>query len=216
VNARLYCYSPEMMMRYAADHPRAELAVHQGLGEDEPPAADGRDLVWVGRIVADKAPHLAVLAARRLGRRIRVVGPVFDAGYLERHRTLFSGSGVELVGEVGGAAKTAEFHRGRVLVYTCARTYVEAGAAVFGEALRAGTPIAALVWRTGTCAEAALCAETGTIAVVDPTESDQVAVAALASAIEQASRLRAAPVQEVGMARFDPVRHFWALAARTA
>jgi glycosyltransferase involved in cell wall biosynthesis len=214
VAARLYCYSPEMMMLYADDQPRQELAVSQGLGEDEPPAADGRDLVWIGRIDAVKAPHLAILAAARLRRRIRIAGPVFDPAYVERHRELFTAAHVQLVGEVGGAAKTAEFCRGQVFVYTCARNYVEAGAAVFGEALRAGTPVAALAWRPGTCADAALCPESGCVALVDPDDTDDSAAAALAAAIEQAGTLRVAAVQEIGMTRFDPVRHFLALASR--
>ncbi|WP_326597879.1 hypothetical protein [Streptomyces sp. NBC_01803] len=66
---RLYCYSPEMIERYAAHQPRAELAVHLGLGEAEPPAIKGDDLVWVGRIDEQKAPHLALRAAELLGRR---------------------------------------------------------------------------------------------------------------------------------------------------
>jgi hypothetical protein len=67
---RLYCYSPEMCQRYGAHMPFSELAVHLGL-EEEPPATDGADLVWLGRIDEQKAPHLAVLAARLLGRRSR-------------------------------------------------------------------------------------------------------------------------------------------------
>ena len=216
VGSRLYCYSAEMMALYADHRPRAELAVHQGIDEDEPLATDGQDLVWVGRVDAVKAPHLAVMAAGRLGLRIRITGPVFDDGYVRRHQRLFGAAHVEMVGEVGGAAKAAEFHRGRVLVYTCGREYVEAGAAVFGEALRAGTPVAALAWRSGTCADAALCADTGSIARVDPEDSDEEAAAALAAAIERAATLRAAAVQEIGMARFDPARHFAVLAARPA
>jgi glycosyltransferase involved in cell wall biosynthesis len=214
VTARLYCYSPEMMASYAEYGPRQELAVHLGLGEDEPPARDGDDLIWVGRIVEPKAPHLAVLAARLLGRRIRICGPVFDAGYVERYGRLFGAEDVELVGEIGGAAKAAEFHRGRVYIYTCSRDYVEAGAAVFGEALRAGTPVAALAWRDGTCAQAALCPDTGRVARVDPAAGDEDAARSLAEAIVQAGTLHAADVQEVGMDRFDPARHFRALAAR--
>jgi glycosyltransferase involved in cell wall biosynthesis len=216
VGSRLYCYSPEMVALYSDQHPCAELAVHQGLDEDEPLAKDGQHLVWVGRIDPVKAPHLAVMAAGRLGLRIRIAGPVFDTAYLERHRRLFRAAHVELVGEVGGAAKAAEFHQGRVFVYTCARDYVEAGAAVFGEALRAGTPVAALAWRPGTCAEAALCADTGRVARVDPDDSDDQAATALAAAIQQATTLRAAPVQEIGMVRFDPARHFTVLASRPA
>ncbi len=214
--ARLYCYSPEMMALYGDHSPRQELAVHQGLGEDEPRARDGRDLVWIGRLDAVKAPHIAVLAAARLGRRIRIAGPVFDPVYLELHRRLFDSPHVELLGEIGGAAKIAALHLAEVLVYTCSRDYVEAGAAVFGEALRAGTPVAAMAWRDGTCAEVALCAETGCVARIDPADDDDEAAAALADAIEKAAMLRAASVQEIGITRFDPARHFLALASRSA
>ncbi|GDY31376.1 glycosyltransferase, partial [Gandjariella thermophila] len=100
------------------------------------------------------------------------------------------------------------------LVYTCARNYIEAGAASFGEALRAGTPVIALAWDPGTCAEAALCERSGFVVQLDHDDDDEIAAKALADAIEQVTPLRAAEVQEIGLARFDPVRHFQALAAR--
>jgi hypothetical protein len=109
------------------------------------------------------------MAAALLGRRIRIIGPVFDEGYINVHRELFRDHNVEFAGELGGAAKTAALNAGRVRVYSCARHYVEAGAAVFGESLRAGTPVAALTWRQGTCAHAALCDDTGAVATA-PTE----------------------------------------------
>ncbi len=158
---RLYCYSLEMCRRYAVHRPFPELAVHLGLREEEPPAVDGTDLVWLGRIDEQKAPHIAVLAARLLGRRIRLVGPVFDREYLNRHQRLFEAPHVELVGELGGPAKIETLNGAAALVYTCARDYIEAGAAVFGESLRAGTPVAALAWSPGTCAEAALTCSGG-------------------------------------------------------
>lgn len=211
---RLYCYSPEMCERYAAHQPCPELAVHLGLHEEEPSAVDGTDLVWLGRIDEQKAPHIAVLAARLLGRRIRLVGPVFDRGYLDRYQHLFRGPQVELAGELGGPAKIEALHGAAALIYTCGRDYIEAGAAVFGEALRAGTPVAALAWRPGTCADAALCTDTGLVATVDPARTDDQAAEALAAAIEVAVGIKAITVQEIGMARFDPVRHFQALASR--
>jgi glycosyltransferase involved in cell wall biosynthesis len=214
--SRLYCYSPEMTERYLADQPRAELAVHLGLGEDEPPATSGRDLVWFGRIDEEKAPHLAIMAAAWLGRRIRIIGPIFDDDYVSLHRELFRADHVEFAGELGGAAKTAALNAGEVLVYTCARHYVEAGAAVFGESLRAGTPVAALAWRQGTCAQAALCDDTGAVVTVPPEADDSQAASVLAKAIEQAALLKPAHVQEIGQARFDPARHFQALASRHA
>ncbi|MGW2698545.1 glycosyltransferase [Streptomyces sp. NPDC001340] len=212
---RLYCYSPEMIERYAAHRPISELAVHLGLDEAEPPSVPGRDLVWLGRIDEEKAPHLAVRAAQLLGRRIRLVGPVFSDAYVRRHARLFAGDHVEWVGEVGGPGKTSAFRDAAVFVYTYARTYIEAGAAVFGESLRTGTPVAALVWRKGTCAEAALCDRTGMVAVVDPGEDDEAAAVALAEAIVRTEALDHAEVQAIGQHRFDPQRHFSALAART-
>ncbi|MFF4778976.1 hypothetical protein ACFY05_39750 [Microtetraspora fusca] len=214
IRSRLYCYSPEMIERYGEHRPIPELAVHLGLHEEEPAAVSGNDLLWLGRIDAEKSPHLAVMAAGILRRRIKVVGPVFDPEYVAQHAHLFAGDHVEMVGELGGQAKTAAFRDAAAYVYTCGRTYVEAGAAVFGESLRAGTPVAALTWRPGTCADAALCPRTGSIATLDPAASDLEAAHALAAAIEAASQLDAADVQEIGMQRFDPVRHFTALASR--
>lgn len=214
VTRRLYCYSAEMVDRYAIHRPIRDLAVHLGLGEEEPAAVDGRDLVWVGRLDEEKSPHLAAKAAGLLGRRIRFVGPVFDNTYMQRHARLFAADHVEMVGELGGAAKTAAFADAAAFVYTCSRTYVEAGVATLGESLRAGTPVAALVWRAGTCADAAVCAETGVVATVDPGTDDDKAAEALAAAIEQATLLKARSVQEVGLGRFDPKQHFTTLATR--
>ncbi|WP_329433280.1 glycosyltransferase [Streptomyces sp. NBC_01280] len=214
VRDRLYCYSPEMLDRYAAHHPATELAVHLGLNEIEPPSVPGRDLVWLGRIDEDKAPHLAVRAAQILGRPIHLVGPIFSDDYVRSHARLFGADHVEWVGEVGGPAKTAAFHDASVFVYTYARDYVEAGAAVFGESLRAGTPIAALTWHKGTCAEAALCDRTGAFTVADPSEDDESAARALAHTILRTEALNHAEVQAIGQHRFDPRRHFEALSAR--
>lgn len=214
VQTRLYCYSPEMTGRYATQRPIRELAVHLGLNETEPPATRGDDLVWMGRIDADKAPHLAVMAARLLGRRIRIIGPIFDPAYAANHAGLFRDSHVEMVGELGGSAKVAALRAARVFVYSAARDYIEAGAAVFGESLRAGTPVAALAWRPGTCAEAALCTDTGTLASIEAADDDDQAAKSLAEAIARAATMPASTVQEIGLNRFDPQRHFTVLAAR--
>ena len=212
---RLYCYSAEMTARYAAHRPRTELAVHLGFADQPQQAAQpGDELVWIGRIDEDKAPHIAIIAARLAGRRIHVIGPVFDPSYVKRHASLFRASHVRLAGELGGTRKTAALQAARVLVYTCARRYTKAGAAVFGEALRAGTPVAALAWRPGTCADAALCTRTGTIAAVPPHATDAEAAAALAGAIEAAAQLPHADVHAIGQERFSPASHFCALAAR--
>ena len=81
--------------------------MHLDRGSPTSRAVDGRDLLWLGRIDEQKAPHLAVMAAELLGRRIRVVGPIFDPAYVERHASVFGAEHVEMVGELGGAAKVA-------------------------------------------------------------------------------------------------------------
>lgn len=211
-NRRLYCYSRHMADRYREHGPIQELAVHAGLGELEPESARGHGLVWVGRVDEQKSPHIAIRAAQILGRRIRVVGPVFERDYVDRHRRLFSAGHIEWAGELGGSAKTNAFRDAETFVYTYARDYVEAGAAVFGESLRAGTPVAALAWGQGTCVEAALCEQTGSQAVLDPSVDDETAAQSLAEAIEKASELPHRRVQEIGLNRFDARRHFEALA----
>jgi len=211
--SRLYCYSMEMIRRYGEHSPRQALSVQVGLGEEPWPAVRGTDLLWLGRICSAKAPHLAAMAAVRLGRRIRIAGPVHEPEYVSRHASLFASKHVEWVGEVGGAAKAAHLREAAVLTYTCAPGYIEAGAAVFGDALRAGTPVAALVWRTDTCAEAALCHQTGAIACLPENLDEPAAVDAFAEAIAAADRLDPPSVQGIGLRRFDPVRHFRTLAA---
>lgn len=210
--SRLYCYSPEMADRYAIHKPRVELAVHLGLDEYEPPSRSGGDLVWLGRVDREKAPHIAAQAAQMLGRRLRIVGPVFDKAYVDAHRRLLTADHVDWLGELGGRAKIDALQDAAAFVYTYSRDYVEAGAAVFGEALRAGTPIAALAWRPGTCAEAALCDRTGAIALANPALDDDSAAELLARAIEQTDNLDHTEVQAIGQNRFDPVRHFKSMA----
>ncbi len=45
----------------------------------------GQDLVWFGRLVPEKAPHLAIEIARRAGRHLRLAGPPSDPAYVAEH-----------------------------------------------------------------------------------------------------------------------------------
>jgi len=214
--SRLFCYSAEMVERYRICKPYQAVSVQFGLNEETvPPAQNGHDLVWLGRLDGQKAPHLAACAAAKLGQRLRIIGtPVRDSRYTEAYRELTNAPHVELVGEVVGSEKLQFLSNASVFVYTSARDYVEAGAATFGEALRCGTPVAALAWRPGTCAENALCDQTGSIAFADPELDDDAAAELLAEAIRRAQELPAVTVQEIGLTRFDPAVHFSTLAAR--
>jgi glycosyltransferase involved in cell wall biosynthesis len=66
-----------------------------------PGGPGGDDLAWTGRIVPEKAPHLALDAARQAGLRLRLAGPRLDAQYFEQEITPRLGSGARYVGHLG-------------------------------------------------------------------------------------------------------------------
>ena len=84
--SRLYCYSTEMTERYAECKLISELAVHRGLHESEPSPVDGESLIRLGRVDSEEAPHVAVMAAQLVRRRLANAGPVFDGSYMDQYR----------------------------------------------------------------------------------------------------------------------------------
>jgi glycosyltransferase involved in cell wall biosynthesis len=80
------------------------------------PGPGGPGAIWLGRIVPEKAPHLAIEAARVAGLPLDLAGPVFDREYFERAveprldariRYLGHLSTPELAERVGRSAVTA-------------------------------------------------------------------------------------------------------------
>jgi len=83
-------------------HVTDALVVPNGVDVEQWRAGDGGDqLVWFGRIVPEKAPHLAVEIARLAGRRLRMAGPISDPGYFhQRIRPLLDDDAVTYVGHL--------------------------------------------------------------------------------------------------------------------
>lgn len=80
------------------DRPRV---IHNGVDLDAWPAGPGGEaLVWSGRLTPEKAPHVAIDAARRAGMPIRLAGPVSNETYYERIIRPRLGGGVEHVGHL--------------------------------------------------------------------------------------------------------------------
>ena len=96
---------------------------------------------WWGRVVPEKAPHLAIDAARRAGMAITVMGPVHDEAYFEREVRPRLGGEARYAGHLATADVAAEVGRSNVAVITPA--WDEPFGLVVAEALACGTPIAA-------------------------------------------------------------------------
>ncbi|WP_411104700.1 glycosyltransferase [Streptomyces sp. cmx-4-9] len=103
------------------------------------PGEGGGDLVWSGRLVPEKAPHLAILAAREAGVPLRLAGPVPDGRYFREQVEPLLGEGARYVGHLDrrGLAE---------LLGTAAAALVTPGwdepyGLVVAEALACGTPV---------------------------------------------------------------------------
>jgi glycosyltransferase involved in cell wall biosynthesis len=105
------------------------------------PGAGGPDLVWCGRIVPEKAPHLAIDAARAAGMRLRLAGPVHDPAYWLREVAPRLGPDARWVGHLAGSALRSLVGASAAMLITPA--WDEPFGLVALEALACGTPVAA-------------------------------------------------------------------------
>lgn len=105
------------------------------------PGPGGEDWVWFGRLVPEKAPHLAILAARRAGARIRLAGRIGDEGYFAREVEPLLGPDALFV----GALRQQELCElvGSAAVALVTPMWSEPFGLVMAEALMTGTPVAA-------------------------------------------------------------------------
>ncbi len=105
-----------------------------------PMGAGGGPAVWTGRIVPEKAPHLAVDAARRAGRPLVLAGPIGDPHYFRSTVAPLLGDGVRYVGHLDQAALCRLVGAASVAVVT--PMWDEPYGLVIAEALACGTPVA--------------------------------------------------------------------------
>jgi glycosyltransferase involved in cell wall biosynthesis len=139
------------------------------------PGPGGGPIVWTGRLVPEKAPHLAIDAARAAGREIVLAGPVQDIAYVAREVTPRLGPGARMLGHLDHAALARLLARASVALVTPA--WEEPYGLVAAEAMSCGTPVAAFA--RGALPEVVV---PGTGALAEPDDVD-----ALAEAIELAA-----------------------------
>lgn len=105
------------------------------------PGPGGEGAAWVGRIVPEKAPHLAIDAARRAGMAIRLAGPVIDGAYWRAEVEPRLGPDAVHVGHLPHDALVALVGSARVAIHSPA--WDEPFGLTAAEAIACGTPVAA-------------------------------------------------------------------------
>lgn len=117
--------------------------IHNGVDLDLwQPGPGGDALVWFGRMVPEKAPHIAIDIAKAAGMPLRLAGRIFDRQYFRERIEPELGDGIEYAGHLGP-------HELRELIGSSAACLVtpaweEPYGLVAAEAMACGTPVLTL------------------------------------------------------------------------
>ena len=121
-------------------HVTRAAVVHNGVDTARwTPGPGGEELVWMGRVVPEKAPHEAVRIAAASGRRIRLAGPVGDVAYFRDRLEPLLGDHAQYVGHLEVAALRDLVGRSAALIVT--PDWDEPYGLVAAESMACGTPV---------------------------------------------------------------------------
>ncbi|TNM67380.1 glycosyltransferase family 4 protein [Streptomyces sp. NP160] len=116
--------------------------VHNGVDPRRwPLGPGGGGLLWFGRIVPEKAPHLALAAAAAAGHHLHLVGPVLDQRYFAEQVAPHLGAGATWHGHLGGDDLVRAVGAATAVLVTPA--WDEPFGLVAAEAAMCGTPVVA-------------------------------------------------------------------------
>lgn len=175
--------------------PRADV-LHNGVDPERwVPGPGGDDVLWFGRLVPEKAPHLAIAAAGAAGRHLHLVGPALDAGYFAAEIEPHLGRDVTWHGHLGGRPLVEAV--GRVAAVLVTPQWAEPFGLVAAEAAMCGTPVVA--FDRGGISEVLRPHVGQQIGVVVP-DGD---VAAMAAAIGPATALDRAAVRTAALSHLS-------------
>jgi glycosyltransferase involved in cell wall biosynthesis len=123
-------------------HSVASTVIHNGVDVSAfVPGPGGGPAVWSGRLTPEKAPHLAMDAARAAGVELVLAGPVSDPAYVEREVRPRLGDGISYAGHLSRRELVELLGRASVAVVT--PQWDEPYGLVAAEAMACGTPVAA-------------------------------------------------------------------------
>jgi glycosyltransferase involved in cell wall biosynthesis len=154
----------ESQRSMAPDNLRWAGVVYNGIPMDRYPVREDKDdyLFFLGRADEEKAPHLAIQAARRAGRRLVMCVTTKNereqAYWADKVEPLLSDD-VEVRGECDQEQKADLLGRAAALLFPI--QWPEPFGLVMTEAMACGTPVVA--WRSGSVSEVVADGETGFI-----------------------------------------------------
>ena len=136
--------------------------IPNGIPLDRYPYNEDKDdyLLFLGRVNPDKAPDLAIRAARRAGRRVVVCVKIAEEPERQYWREKVEpllGSDVEVIGEVSPERKAELLARAAGTLFPI--QWPEPFGLVMAESMACGTPVVA--WRNGAAPEVVADGETG-------------------------------------------------------
>ncbi|NYJ76431.1 glycosyltransferase family 4 protein [Allobranchiibius huperziae] len=173
--------------------PEVPAVIHNGVDLDWwHPGPGGDRLWWSGRITPDKAPHLAIEAARLAHLPLDFAGPISDQAYFEREIRHRLGSDIRYLGHLSGAAQVEHVRHARAVLVT--PTWDEPFGLVVIEALACGTPVVA--FGRGGIPDILTCSRIGRLVPADD-------VAAMAQAVQRVDEISRAEVRRFAERHFS-------------
>jgi glycosyltransferase involved in cell wall biosynthesis len=154
----------ESQRSFAPENLRWAGVVYNGIPMERYPFREDKDdfLLFLGRADEEKAPHLAIEAARRAGRRLVLCSTTKnprERSYWAADVEPLLGDDVVVEGEVSHERKADLLARAAALVFPI--QWAEPFGLVMTEAMACGTPVVA--WRNGSVPEVVADGETGFI-----------------------------------------------------
>jgi len=115
--------------------------IHNGVDEGGfPPGTGGPDLCWAGRLTPEKGADIAIRAARRAGRRLRLAGPISDTDWFDGVvRPELTAGRVDYLGPLRGGELAELYGTSAATVVT--PRWEEPFCLVAAESLMCGTPV---------------------------------------------------------------------------
>ena len=177
--------------------PRPVDVIHNAVATDDFSAGPGGDdVAWAGRLVPEKGADLAVRAARRAGRVLRLFGPIGDPEWFEQCLRPLLGADASYEGHLNHIEMAEAFGAAAVTLVT--PRWEEPFGLVAVESALTGTPVLAIA--KGGLAEV-VNEHMGR--VLAPRNNDEETITALAGSLDEVVALPRATVREQALARFN-------------